>query len=148
MLNTSILKQNLLFRLLNKCTIDTCYFLKILIFRYSLRLTIGVIFPKKNYLKSFVLLQIQHLLLFSTNLPLFIAFQLSIIIPLTIINKSILVNNTFLPSKLTLLIISFKYDTYYKTEGVYRMTLHNCKMNWTLVLNLSTLLVNFCVIMP
>jgi len=44
------------------------------------------------------IIQIKYI--FSTNIPLFIAFQLSIYIPLTVINKGILINNTYFVIKI------------------------------------------------
>lgn len=77
-------------------------------------------------LKIFVpfTIPIQHLLFFSTNIPLFIAFQSSITTSLTIMG--VLVNHTDFTIKINTININhflnnrvkLKWDTYFETEGV------------------------------
>jgi len=53
-------------------------------------------------LKLFVnfIILIEHVLIFSTNMPLIIVFQSSTNIPLTIINKGVLANNKYFTIKI------------------------------------------------
>lgn len=93
---------------------------------YSLRLKLGILFPNFLCLKLFVplIISIQHLLFFSTNIPLFIAFQSSITTSLTIMG--VLVNHTDFTIKINTININhflnnrvkLKWDTYFETEGV------------------------------